>query len=297
MPATFLSFGLAAALSALTGCSGPNSETTVSELRVLSMVIDPPEAAAPSTVNVRSTVFVPGEVGLTGPSAASVAMTWTCTDLGSGCVEAQLPNRGATVGPPVDGALDAPISLPAVLADVVRDGTTVLPIPVWTLACDPGLCPILDQVGAPAGTADGDAADAFLSDPFTGMESLPLTGTSLAFSLLRVSAREDPVQNPVLSGPDACSAAPGASTALTLSVTDADGAAYAGATAYGYASAGGFSMTEYTVQDGTVELEWFAPGGEDADAATEIPDSAVLYLIVNGEDGGSALLQITCAVG
>ena len=282
---------------ALTGCSGPNSETTVAELRVLSMVIDPPEAVAPSTVSVRSTVFVPTEIDPSGPSADSVAMTWTCTDFGSGCVEAQLPNRGATVGPPVDGALDAPISLPAVLADVVRDGTTVLPIPVWTLACAPGLCDIFDQVAAPAGTEDGDAADAFLSDPFTAMESLPLVGTSLAFSLLRVSARPDPIQNPVLAGPEACSAAPGASTTLSLFVTDADGAAYAGATAYGYASAGGFSMTEYSVNDGAVELEWFAPSAEDAEGeAVEVPESAVVFVIVNGEEGGSALFEVTCAI-
>lgn len=275
---------------ALTGCSGPNDETLLSELRVLSLVMDPPEAQPETTATVTATVVDPAGEG-------AVGMLWTCTQFGEECVEAALPAQGAVTADPLGSTLSAEIALPAVLADVVRDGETVLPIPVWMLACAPGLCDVIDQVQAAPGTADAAAAAAFLQDPFTGMESLPLVGTSLAFGLLRVSLREEPVRNPVISGgPDTCAAEPGGEVAINLDVSE--GSAAGGAlSAWGYATAGGFGMAGYDVRDGIAEMSWFAPGGEDAPADEVVPESADLYVVVTGEEGGSALWQIRCSIG
>ncbi|MDP2313542.1 MAG: hypothetical protein Q8P41_11600 [Pseudomonadota bacterium] len=260
---------LAAAL--LAGCGGANDETLVDELRVMAVVVEPPEVAPGATATITAWVADPGDV-------APDALLWTCTNLGDGCLEAAEAAQGTTVSAPTDGTVVTERIAPPALAGVVADGTTVLPVLLWALACAPGVCPAIDlATAAPAaGTDDADALATFLADPFEGAEALPLLGTSLALAQVQVSTRATPLVNPVLTGPDVeLVVAPGASIDLAFTVS-APGVV----TAYGYTTNGGFDATEYAVVDGAVTLTWFG---------SDTAGDAELWVIVNGEDGGSAV--------
>lgn len=260
-------------LFALVGCGGPNDETLVSEVRVMAVVAEPPEVAPGATSTL--TVYVADPL-----DEAPDAMLWTCADLGDGCLEAAEPGQGTTVGAPENGTLVTTRTAPPAFAGIVGDGTTVIPVPTWALACVPGACPAVDLAAAAPdpGTADADALGAFLADPTDGMKDLPLTGTSLALTLLSVSMRAEPVTNPAITpaSSDPLTVATGESVPLTFTLDGGAGAL----TAYGYTTAGGFDMTEYAVEDGAVTLTWIAP---------EDPGEATLWVVVNGEDGGSAV--------
>ena len=256
----------------LGACMGPNDETRVVELRVMAMVAEPPEVAPGAMTTLTVHVADPLD-------EAPEVLFWTCADLGDGCLEASEPGLGATVAAPVDNRISTTRMAPPPFAGIVGDGTTVIPVPSYALACAPDLCPPLDDAKAAPepGTAAADELSAFLEDPFTGLKDLPLAGTSLAFSLLSVSTRAAPVVNPVVTAAseDPVTVAPGGSVELTFNVTSDDVT-----TAYGYTTAGGFDATEYAVEDGAVTLTWF--GSEEAADAT-------IWVVVNGEEGGSAV--------
>lgn len=247
----------------LLGCGGPNTETLVDQLRVMAVVAEPPEVAPGATTALTAYIADPND-------EAPTTMMWTCTDLGDGCLEAAEPGLGATVAAPAAGVVTTTRVAPMALAGVVADGTTVLPIPLWTLACGDGLCPVIDDLTA------GEDVTTFLTDPIEGMKDLPLLGTSLGFSFLRLGARVEPLQNPVLTpGFDAVEVDAGASLELPFTV------AFTGvASAWGYTTAGGFEMTDFPVEAGAVSLTWIAP--EEAGTAT-------LWVVVVGEEGGTAV--------
>jgi hypothetical protein len=258
-------------LSLLAGCMGANEDTLVDELRVMAVVVEPPEAAPGATVAITAYIADPDSDG-----SAPEVLLWTCTNVGDGCLEAAEPGQGTTVGAPTDGQLVSTRMVPPALAGVVGDGTTVLPLLLWTLACAPDLCPAIALAAASpeADTADADTLATFLADPITGAENLPLVGTSLALAQLAVSTRAAPLTNPVLTPPAALpSVAVGGSVDITFTVDRAG-------TAYGYTTRGGFDATAYEIVDGTVILTWF--GGDEA-------GSADLWVVVNGVDGGSVV--------
>ncbi len=263
----------------LIACGGPDEDTLIDELRVVSITAEPPEVAPGGTSMLTATVADPAG---TGPDV----LVWTCTNFGDGCLEAAAPGMGTTVGALTDGQLVTDRTAPMELAGIVGDGVTVLPVFTWALACEPGLCPIIDLATAAPdpGTEDGDTLATLLADPFTMMEDLPLLGTSLAFVTLSVSTRATPVVNPTLIPTfDTVSAAPEASATLGFDVVG-------GAEIYGYTTLGGFEMDGYVVVDGRAELVWFAP------LEAEPGDVAELYVVVNGPDGGSALWRGTSVV-
>lgn len=255
----------------LVGCGGANDETLVDELRVMAIVAEPPEVApgADSTVSVY--VADPTAVG---PDV----LTWTCTNLGDGCLEASDPGQGTTLGSVDGGTLDASVVASTALAGVVADGETVFPVLTWALACAPGTCPVIDLAASQPdpGSQEAEELAAFLADPFSAVADLPLQGTSLAYSQVGVSMREVPLVNPTLlaTEPEPVVAA-GGEVDLAFTV-EGDGAL----TAYGYTTLGGFGATSYDVADGAVTMTWFG---------SEEPGEAELWVIVNGEDGGSAV--------
>jgi len=260
-------------LLALLGCGGANDETLVDELRVMAVVVEPPEVAPGATATVTTWIADPND-------DAPEALVWTCTNLGDGCLEAAEPTQGTTVGEPADGVIVTERAAPLAFTPIVADGETVVPVLLWALACAPGLCPAIDlAASAPAiGTEDADTLATFLGDPFEGAEDLPLVGTSLALAQIQVSARAAPLTNPLLTPVDADAAlVVGAGASIDLAFTvEAPGVT----TAYGYTTNGGFDATEYEVVDGAVTLTWF--GSDQA-------GDAELWVIVNGEDGGSAV--------
>ena len=261
----------------LAACGGPDEETLVDELRVLAVVAEPPEVAPGAAVTLTATVADPTDEG-------ADVMIWTCTDLGDGCLEAADSDLGVTAGTPTDGTFVATRTAPAALAGVVSDGETVLPLPLWSLACTPGTCPPLDLAQrTDRTTEETDTLAAFLAEPTDGLADLPLVGTSLGFSFLFVSMRATPATNPVITPPtDPVVVEKAGSTVLTFGVTSSDTA-----TAWAYTTAGGFEEPSVAVTDGEAALTWFAP---------EKAGSATLWVVVVGEDGGTAVWTGTATV-
>lgn len=244
------------------GCmSGPSDETLVDDVRVLALVAQPPEASPGEAVQVGIHVADPAGAGVE-------ILAWSCTNLGTGCLED--PSTQASTPVWTDGQATFTATVPVDLAAVASEE----PVPItalWTLACTPGLCP---QVGDPAGWD--------LADPTAWLVDLPMEGVSLAYRTLAVSTRTDRPGNPVLEyqGPDPISAAAGEAVDLELAVT-LDVPATADTLAFGFATAGGFGDTEYAVgDDGQVTLQWYAP---------DPVEPATLYVVVQDGAGGVAV--------
>ena len=138
-------------------CGGPNDETLVDELRVLAMVSRPPEVAPGETYTIQHVTHIP--VG-----TASERITWPCTFDGTGCAEAafatQLQDWVHLTEPNGEEVSTSSSRAPEGLQAILSEDTPQLQIPHWTLACAPGLCPIIDAVrNAPEqGTARLNAA-------------------------------------------------------------------------------------------------------------------------------------------
>lgn len=259
----------------LAACGGPDEETLVDEVRVLAVVAEPPEVVPGAPVSLTATVADPEGEG-------AEIMLWTCTDLGDGCLEAAEPDLGVSVGEPTDGTFTVERTAPAALAGIVADGETVLPLPLWSLACAPGLCPPLELARKDRTDAETEELNTFLADPTTGMEDLPLSGTSLGFTFLSVSMRAEPVVNPVIAPPETIEVDAGGSVTFVVGVESADVA-----TAWAYTTGGGFEAASVEVVDGSAELTWFGP---------EKAGEETVWVVVVGEDGGSAVWSTVATV-
>lgn len=241
----------------LAGCEGgPNEETVIDELRVVSAVAEPPEVAPGGAYDLTVTVADP-----VGDGFELVVFT---------CPPAELP-PGVTLP---DGALDGPCAVDRPEVDAAGHAVVpsigALPVPQWMVACAPGACD-LDAVG-----------EAELRDPVTWLQSLPLEGVTAAYRQVRlVEPPEEPaLQNPVIdAAPDALPAGgPDEPVSLSFVVPGA-------LTAYGRSTVGGFARPRFDVaDDGAVTLEWYAPKRRD-------PQEGWIYVVFEGEDGAAALFQ------
>lgn len=221
----------------------------------------------------------------------------------------------AAVADPPEVAVGEPYTLSAVVADPLEEGGEwmiwsclgdegclaergvlgvdpptatllgVAPVPAWVMACAPGAC---DLAGA---------TEAQLLDPDAWMQSLPLSGVSLAsrFTRLTEAAPEDRATNPVITrAPDTDDAlpatvAPGRELRLGFDCPGAEAA-------FGQATAGGFTMVRYDVGDaGNTELVWVAP--EDPADVPAADGLVRLYVVFDSGDGGTAVWEASVAVG
>ena len=262
-------------------CGGPNDETLIDELRVVAMVAEPPEVGPAETLELTTLTHLPED-------APIERMTWTCIFQGSGCAEAQGTELSTWVhleAANTDAEQSHTLEVPALLAGFLDEANPELRIPAWTLACDPGLCPLVDEVRAnPApGTASYDAIAASLANPFEWMQDLPKEGVSLATRTLVISNRDPAArnQNPVLTPnfTDTPEVAIEGSKTLEYTVEDED----PGVTVWGYTTRGGFESVNEDVENTLVELSLFAPK-EPEDTGT-----ATLYVIANDNRGGTDL--------
>jgi hypothetical protein len=252
-------FTIAMATITAMGCAmGPSDETVVSELRVLAIQADPPEVAPGEAVDLNITVADP-------LGAGADVLLWHCTNLGEGCLE-EGGEHSWTL--PLDGdGVAVTATVPPALAAFASD-EPLRATQLWALACEPGLCPQVD---------DPDAWD--LSDPSAWLADLPMSGVSLGSNLLAISTRDDRLVNPelTLAGDGPLEAAPGGQLAIDFAVTlgtPANEATFA----FGYATAGGFGATEYAIGDsGEVSLDWYAP---------DEPSEVTLWVVVNDGAGG-----------
>lgn len=266
-PAAQLTLVAGGMLWALTACSsGPNEATLLDELRIISTVVEPPEVGPGESVQVQSTVVDPEQAGYE-------LLVWACTPTGDGCLEDALP---------LDQRLALPGDDPATFAvpAVPLPEDSELPLLLWSLACEPNLCPVIDDARA-ALASEGELPPA-LRNPYDMLQALPLLGVSLASRTLTVSDRPEAERNhnPVLTVDEAPPdrLAPEAEAVFTVRIdddTDEDELLTLGLT-----TAGGFSSPFYAVDQGEAELTYFAPAD---------PDDALLFILVEDGLGGSAL--------
>ncbi len=253
----------------LAGCGGPSDETLLDELRVLAMVPDAPEIGPMESATVRTRVVDPQDRG-------GDLLVWSCTLLGETCLEDE-EGRAAEVLALGEGSAESAVSASAALAAVAGEEPLPL-ILVWALACEPGLCPLTDEV-----RAGQDIDPEVWAEPTDWIDALPMEGVSLALSTLYVSARapEDRHPAPAISvNAEVWTVAPGETLVLQV---EAEGELGEEAKVWAYAEGGGFTTpSERLDAGGATTLSWVAP---------EEPGEVALYGVLVDGLGGSALWE------
>ncbi len=280
----------------LAACGGRNDQTSLTELRVVAMIAEPPEVGPGQSTTLTSVVVDPAAAGVE-------TLTWTCTDLGEGCIEPTLgPDWYVTGTPDIDGVVTATFAVPGLGGPPPATGDTgagdtggsfdtgtgdtgggfdtgtlpaALPlIGAYTLACAPGICPVITK--AQAGTLE--ASD--LADPTALMKGLPLTGTSLATRRIWLGSGVNAHQNPQATLAE--EPVVGTEVALRFTVTGTFGEE---PSAFGYAEGGAVNAARYRIEaDGTVTLTWIPP---------EEGGLGNVYVVFNDDLGGTALWRRT----
>jgi len=238
------------------GCSGPNQETLIEELRVVTAIADPPQQVPGQPYTLTATIADPLELG----GAWSV---WTCIpELEEGTLppdslEGPLPEPGCIS---FDGELSEEEEVQATLP--------ALPFPVFVMACHLEACDL------------PDITEAQRQDPFAWLQELPLSGVALGQTFPRLLdpsvPSDDRPQNPVIEASyfDGEPVTTEEEVRLSFLVPGAE-------RAYGYTTAGGFVMTDYDVgRDGNTQLIWIAP---------EEAGTARLYVVFQDGEGGRAI--------
>jgi hypothetical protein len=262
-------------------CGGPSEETLIPELRVVTVVSEPPVIAPGETLRSRVIIADPEGNGVE-------AAVWMCTPIGPAtCAESSVPGpqpissfarvvRGQT-----DFTVEFPIS-PSAAANIGAEKPPRLAI----FACETGLCPEFDRVEAdpePGSEAWAEVALA-LAKPFYWLDEKPLRGVTLASRYLELT--DLPVdqrrQNPVLTliGDPPRAVPVGESAELEFEVTtDAPRVVQV----YGFTDRGGMGPVSVEVVNGRASLSWF-PGEE--------PGPATLWVTAEDGLGGSALWTV-----
>lgn len=279
-------------LAVMLGCvSGPSPDTLVSELRVLAVLADKPEARPGEVVSFESLVVDPLGYGYD-------AIAWTCTRAGETCLESSGFTGRAWDGLVAnEGPLEAWLPSSYAVASQLIEFVGPEPLPLvqhWTMACEPGLCPIIDAAlaePAPGSPAGGQLVEQ-LEDPFSVLETLPLQGVSLGLRGISISTRADGerVQNPTV----ACSLRGGdADAPLVVAPAErlpmrcvVDGTYDGDAAIWGYTTAGGWEGASQELDNGDVDKEytWIAPS-----EATETP--VPLWVVISDGFGGVGIWE------
>ncbi|MEQ1567125.1 MAG: hypothetical protein ABMA64_15910 [Myxococcota bacterium] len=206
------------------GCSaGPVDLTTISDLRLVAAVAEPPEVAAGETYQL--------DVVLVDPQGRDVDVV----------VASCLPEG---IEPP-EGVDPCLVATPELVGDTASvELLAVLPAPVFVVACVDGSC--------------RDPSEAQLRDPYGWLQELPLEGVAAGSRMTRITELppEERHQNPVIGDappPELDPVAPEAVVPLAWVVPGAE-------TASGLTTAGAFGAVSVDVaEDGAVALDWYAP--------------------------------------
>lgn len=260
------------------GCmEGPQAETLVDDLVVLSVVTDPPEAGPGEPVSMAVSVGLPNDTPVD-------LMLWTCLPLGEdSCLEEGTDPR-YFLFEDVSSTTLVEQTVPFETAGILAAVGGEVPVLVWSMACEQDLCPLFGKAKA------GEVVEADLADPISALKSLPFDGVSLALSRLWLSDRapEERRANPILTPdfelPEV--ATPGERIPLAFTVEGAG----VETEAFGYSLSGGFGAVSTRVFEGNVELAWFAPETVETTADTQ------LWVVVQDADGGSATWTATLQV-
>ena len=239
--------------------AGPDVETLVDELRVLSVDLDLPEARPGETVTASTIVVDPMEEGF-------VQLSWPCSTLGEGCLEAtgEAAWAGLETGSSPSRELEIPADLQAIASETPLPLTTL-----WTLACLPDLCPIFDLVEDP----DPTELRAWLTSPTEWMVDLPLIGVSLASRTVLVSTRADEERLPAPTL-DCALDADALATCAVSGEFDEDAALW------GYTTAGGWGAANIGLAAGDVQQDYLLYPPEEG--------AAQLWIVLADGNGGTA---------
>ena len=259
--------------------SGPAEESLIPDLRVISAIAEPPEIGPSETTTLTVMLGDPANDG-------AEILVWTCLPDGTGgCLESRgAPSTWARIAD--NGS--AELTAPAATAQLLSAERPLLPVPMYTLACAPGLCSLFDDVRAAPepGTPAWKALSASLADPLTLLADLPFEGVALASQSLIVTSLppEQRNQNPILSieqtEPIVATTAADDSAPLDFDITDTEEV-----TLYGFTTLGGFGPASVDAFGGTASLSWFP--GPDAEAG----DTGTVWAVAVDARGGSAVWQ------
>ena len=192
--------------------------------------------------------------------------TWSCTNLGEGCLEAAGGSE-SVVRTTVEGlapTVTRSLSITPALSGILPETGPLTATQVWTLLCEQGACPILEEVESMGATDTWpQETQDLLSDPLSWMPNLPTNGTGLAYQLITTSLEDDLHQNPSLqvspNNPDSLEKGEPFTLEFRVSGTFTEDARL-----YNYISAGGFEMTDTFVNvDDCTFLNGVAPEDED----------------------------------
>ncbi len=261
-------------LSILACDMGPDTTTLLADTQVVMVRTDPPALGAGQIATMETLIVDPQERGLE-------VMQWTCTFAGEGCLEPQLAFEESDPWPGLvredTGRFEGTLMASPALAEVL--GPEPVPLmSVWTLACEPGLCPLFE--------AEGEALMEGLEDPAALLEELPIYGVSLSQRRIRVAGVPLQATNPTLSceGPSEGVVEEEMAFSCTIEGEFEDQAAV-----YGYATSGGWQGQFVQILDGMVRVDYsYFPSEE--------PGPVDLYLVLQDGNGGSALWEATIDV-
>ena len=246
-------------IAGLFGCGETSPETLVDELRVLASVASPPEVRPGESFQFESFAYNPDEDSLE-------SLTWVCTNLGEGCLEAGggglslYTTELAGLAPTWERSL----SVSPGLAPILDETGPLTATQVWTLTCEEGRCPVIENARGLDGLTEWpEELHSDLVNPLEWMADLPMTGVTLAYQLITSSLSDAPHENPSLE-PD-----PDNPTELTRGKEFELSFELAGeftdqAQLYNYASGGGFmSLNTFVNDDEYVTVKGTAPESGD----------------------------------
>ncbi len=248
----------------LAGCDDAAAgESLLERLQIVTIVAQTPELAPGQSTDLTVWTADPDGVGVD-------LLVWSCTLLGEGCFEAAFP-LSTWVRPTdvLDGFGATSLAVPGEVGEIVPQGL-VIPTSVWALACEPGLCPVIDAA------RDGTVDPALLGDPEALMRDLPIEGTSLVRRSVSLSWSDEPNRNPAITAAPpsgAVDVSPGQTEDLALVVSDSTDVV-----ADAYTTCGAMSPPRWNGHD--LAFSWTAP----ADAG-----KCDLWIVLEDGLGGSAV--------
>lgn len=258
-------------LFALAGCTeGPLPETLVDDLTVVAVVPESPEVAPGEVVAF--------DVEVAEPTGGPVdLMLWSCLPTpDGGCFEEAGEERVALLEGVESGELSLEYEISSNLSLPLAGTGGEVPLFIWSLACEPGLCPVAE------GGDEGVLEEEFLANPVELLRELPFDGVSLALRSVWLSdtpkqeRRSNPVVTQLFAEPQRVG--PGDVATLAFEVEGE-----VPVEAFGYSTEGGFGELSALVSGGAVELEWIAPLELDE------PRMTTVWVVFQAEDGGTAV--------
>lgn len=281
-------------LAALVGCdladlASNEPSTLIRDVRTVAMVMEPPEVRPLEEFQVTPTVVNPQGRELD-------VLAWSCTPTRDGCLE-------LTDGNLPQARLDwlgqsATLRAPALPDKLLLFGEP-LPLPVYTLVCEAGTCPVIESVAL--GLEAPEDLQGPLSDPLALLQDLPEDGVFLSAHSVRVSARQlDRNENPEIDiepsfegGCDLPGGALGPNQAVEMCFVtrDSDGGPMV---AYAYSTAGRMLPARERVRGRRVRFTFQAP---DARVVGDEGGGVLVYVVAEEDDGaGSAVYSTTFTV-